>query len=172
MGTLPVAVHPSISQEEDKITFNWEISASPVSEYHTDRTMLVIYFPDLGVTFCQLVGAKRVEGKEVVVISSEHINERMEAYISFVKDDGTRISNSVHAGSLNAVSPVATEAESEEETKNQEVTAVSGPVCETIQKAQTMDSSSSLSRPHKHEHPDAINDPNKDSKESTARPGS
>ncbi|SHE56405.1 GNAT family N-acetyltransferase [Pedobacter caeni] len=101
MGTLPVAVKPSISQAEEKITFNWEISASPVSEYHTDRTMLVIYFPDIKETFYQLSGAKRVEGKDVVVISSEHINERMEAYISFVKDDGKAVSNSVHVGSLN-----------------------------------------------------------------------
>ncbi|SHE66675.1 GNAT family N-acetyltransferase [Pedobacter caeni] len=101
MGTLPVAINPSISQAEEKITFNWEISASPVSEYHTDRTMLVIYFPDLKVSFCQLIGAKRVEGKDVIVISSEHINERMEAYISFAKDDGKAVSNSVHAGSLN-----------------------------------------------------------------------
>ena len=101
MGTLPVAVNPGISQNKEKITFNWEISASPVSEYHTDRTMLVIYFPDIKETCCQLVGAKRVEGKDVIVIGPEHINERMEAYISFGKDNGKAVSNSVHAGSLN-----------------------------------------------------------------------
>jgi hypothetical protein len=101
MGMLPVAVNPGISQVEEKITFNWEISASPLSEYHTDRTMLVIYFPDLKETCCQLIGAKRVEGKDVIVISLEHINERMEAYISFTKDNGKAVSNSIHAGSLN-----------------------------------------------------------------------
>lgn len=31
MGTLPVAVKPSISQNGVEITFNWEISTSPVS---------------------------------------------------------------------------------------------------------------------------------------------
>jgi hypothetical protein len=101
MGTLPVAVKPSISQNQEKITFNWEISDSPASEYHTDRTMLVIYFPDIKETCCQLIGAKRVEGKDVIVIGLEHINERMEAYISFAKDNGKAVSNSVHAGSLN-----------------------------------------------------------------------
>lgn len=48
-----------------------------------------------------LIGAKRVEGKDVITIGLSHVKERMEAYISFVKDDGRRISNSVHAGSLN-----------------------------------------------------------------------
>jgi len=101
MGTLPVAINPGISQNQEKITFTWEISDSPASEYHTDRTMLVIYFPDIKETCCQLVGAKRVEGKDVIVIGLEHVNERMEAYISFAKDNGKAVSNSIHAGSLN-----------------------------------------------------------------------
>ena len=101
MGTLPVAVNPGISQNQEKITFTWEISDSPASEYHTDRTMLVIYFPDIKETCCQLVGAKRVEGQDVIVIGLEHVNERMEAYISFAKDNGKAVSNSIHAGSLN-----------------------------------------------------------------------
>jgi hypothetical protein len=42
-----------------------------------------------------------VEGKDVITISSQHINKRMEAYISFAKQDGREISNSVHVGSLN-----------------------------------------------------------------------
>jgi len=117
MGSLPVALNPSISQNGREITFNWEISASPASEYHTDRTMLVIYFPDLKETCCQLIGAKRVEGKDVIVISGEHITERMEAYISFAKDNGKAVSNSVHAGSLNANPRVSIEISPEEETK-------------------------------------------------------
>lgn len=116
MGTLPVAVNPSISQNGVEITFKWEISASPVSEYHTDRTMLVIYFPDIKETCCQLVGAKRVEGKDVIVIGPEHVNERMEAYISFAKDNGKAVSSSVHAGSLNTNRPVKQKIKAEEDS--------------------------------------------------------
>ncbi|NQX37458.1 hypothetical protein SAMN05421820_103558 [Pedobacter steynii] len=105
IGKLPVAVNPSISQNGTEITFNWEISASPASEYHTDRTMLVIYFPDIKETCCQLIGAKRVDGKDVIVIGPEHVNQRMEAYITFIKDNGKQISDSVHAGSLNTNPP-------------------------------------------------------------------
>ena len=113
MGRLPVAVNPSISQNGIEITFNWEVSASPASEYHTDRTMLVIYFPDIKETCCQLVGAKRIEGKDVIVIGPEHVDQRMEAYITFIKDNGKQISDSAHAGSLNTAPPVSTEIKAE-----------------------------------------------------------
>ncbi|WP_342328853.1 DUF6266 family protein [Pedobacter sp. FW305-3-2-15-E-R2A2] len=121
MGTLPGAVHPTVSQLEEKITFTWKKSDLPVSQYDTDRAMLVIYFPDLQESCCQLIGAKRVEGKDVITISSQHINKRMEAYISFAKQDGREISNSVHVGSLNATPLVSTEIKSEEEVKTAEV---------------------------------------------------
>ncbi|SHF45460.1 GNAT family N-acetyltransferase [Pedobacter caeni] len=101
MGTLPVAINPTISQNEEKITFNWETSDIPGSAHYNDRAMLVIYFPDLKDSTCYLIGAKRGEGKDVIAIDSPNINERMEAYISFAKEDGRAISNSIHVGSLN-----------------------------------------------------------------------
>ncbi|RQO66488.1 hypothetical protein DBR43_30230 [Pedobacter sp. KBW06] len=118
MGTLPGAVNPTISQVEEYITFTWKKSDLPVSQYDTDRAMLVIYFPDLQETCCQLIGAKRVEGKDVIAISSQHINERMEAYISFAKEDGREISNSVHVGSLNLDRKATIAAESISEAKD------------------------------------------------------
>jgi hypothetical protein len=103
------AVNPGISQLKEKITFTWEISERPVSEYHTDRSMLVIYFPDIKETCCQLIGARRVEGKDVVIIGAEHVNQRMEAYITFIKDNGKAVSNSVYAGSLNTINAIITD---------------------------------------------------------------
>ena len=118
MGTLPVAVNPAISQVEEKITFSWDKSDLPVSQYDTDRAMLVIYFPDLKETCCQLIGAKRVEGKDVIAISPQHISKRMEAYISFAKEDGREISNSVHVGSLNLESKATIAADNTSEIKD------------------------------------------------------
>jgi hypothetical protein len=115
MGSLPAVEHPSISQDGTKITFNWEVPAGPLSQYDTDRAMLVVYFPDTKETCCQLIGAKRVEGKDVIVIGPDHINEHMEAYISFMRDDGREVSNSSYAGSLNKVLPVSTGVKPEKE---------------------------------------------------------
>ena len=128
MGALPVAVNPSISQSGAEIRFNWEISVSPVSEYHTDRTMLVIYFPDIKETCCQLIGAKRVEGNDVIVISQEHVNQRMEAYITFIKDNGKQISDSVYAGSLNSIKTSLPEISTSEQTDDLNAEILISPV--------------------------------------------
>ena len=103
MWTLPVAIHPTLSQTGDKITFNWEVTADQAYQYANDRAMLVVYFPDLKVSRCDLIGARRIEGTHTLNINQEHVNERMEAYISFVKDNGREVSDSVYAGALNAL---------------------------------------------------------------------
>ncbi|NQX38534.1 Acetyltransferase (GNAT) domain-containing protein [Pedobacter steynii] len=102
MGTLPAAIHPTISQTDDKITFNWEPTADQAYQYGNDRAMLVVYFPDLKVSRCDLIGSKRIEGAHTLNIDQEHVHERMEAYISFVKDNGREVSDSAYAGALNA----------------------------------------------------------------------
>ncbi|SHG12428.1 GNAT family N-acetyltransferase [Pedobacter caeni] len=118
MGTLPVAVNPSISQNEEKITFNWEDQVFSGSQYYNDRAMLVIYFPDLKDTCYQLIGAKRGEGTDVLSIDPAHLNKRMEAYISFARQDGREVSNSVHAGSLNLDREVDIAEDAAPETKD------------------------------------------------------
>ncbi|AOM78484.1 GNAT family N-acetyltransferase [Pedobacter steynii] len=104
MGDLPMAVNPAISQNADgnEIEFNWEIPADLSYQYDNDRAMLMIYFPALKVSCYHLIGSKRAEGKDTIRIDGAHAGERMEAYISFIKDDGKQVSNSVYAGSLNA----------------------------------------------------------------------
>jgi RimJ/RimL family protein N-acetyltransferase len=103
MGTLPAAIHPTISQTADKITFKWEVTEDQKYQYANDRAMLVVYFPDLKVSRCDLLGSRRIEGAHTLNIDPEHVNERMEAYISFVKDNGRAVSNSTYAGALNAL---------------------------------------------------------------------
>ena len=102
MGTLPPAIHPTISQTGEKITFNWEVTEDQKYQYANDRAMLVVYFPDLKVSHCDLLGSRRIEGAHTLNINPEHVNERMEAYISFVKDNGREVSDSAYAGALNA----------------------------------------------------------------------
>ena len=102
MGTLPVAIHPTISQTDDKVTFNWEVTEDQKYQYANDRAMLVVYFPDLKVSRCDLIGSRRIEGVHTLNIDPGYVNERMEAYISFVKDNGREVSDSAYAGALNA----------------------------------------------------------------------
>ncbi|AOM76380.1 DUF6266 family protein [Pedobacter steynii] len=119
MGDLPMAFNPAISQNADgnEIEFSWEVPADLSYQYDNDRAMLMIYFPALKVTCYHLIGSKRTEGKDTIRIDAAHAGERMEAYISFIKDDGKAVSNSVYAGSLNTKPKVNAEIKPEKETK-------------------------------------------------------
>lgn len=101
MGNLLTAAKTEISSHEDGIEFKWEVPADLPQERRNDRAMLLIYFPDAGTSSYMLSGARRHEGREVVYIPKNHTKSRIEAYISFMNEDGTEISDSVHAGSLN-----------------------------------------------------------------------
>jgi predicted acetyltransferase len=123
MGTLPVAIHPTISQTDDKVTFNWEVTEDQKYQYANDRAMLVVYFPDLKVSRCDLIGSRRIDGAHTLNIDPGHVNERMEAYISFVKDNGREVSDSAYAGALNArkTLEISEKADPKTERSNQDV---------------------------------------------------
>lgn len=120
MGTLAGAVNPTVSQADDKITFNWKLPTHLERMSDDDRAMLVVYFPDLKVSCCHLIGSKRIEGSYTLTIGPDHVNEHMEAYISFVKDNGREVSNSAYAGALNASKIIKTleKADPEQEHAN------------------------------------------------------
>ncbi|WP_316820302.1 DUF6266 family protein [Pedobacter gandavensis] len=101
MGSLLKAGKTEISQHEDGVEFNWEVPADLPWLNRNDRAMLLIHFPDADVSTYVLSGSRRHVGKEVVAIDPNLANSRMEAYISFINEDATEISDSVYAGSLN-----------------------------------------------------------------------
>jgi predicted acetyltransferase len=117
MGTLPVAIHPTISQTDNNITFNWEVTDDQKYQYANDRAMLVVYFPDLKVSCCNLIGSKRIEGAHILKIDQGYVNEHMEAYITFVKENGREVSNSVYAGALNVPEHIAISEKTDLETE-------------------------------------------------------
>ena len=103
MGSLLKADKTEISVQEDGVEFKWEVTADLPKEHRNDRAMLVIYFPDKESSAHVLSGARRKEGKDVIYIPSHLVESRMEAYISFINEEATEISDSVYVGSLNPI---------------------------------------------------------------------
>ncbi|MBB2147568.1 DUF6266 family protein [Pedobacter gandavensis] len=100
MGTLLKAEKPQIKLIETAIEFSWEVPADLPWRNTNDRAMLLLYWPDQNKhTYC-LSGSHRKEGKHRLEIDPSLVNERVEAYISFINDDTTEISDSVYAGSI------------------------------------------------------------------------
>lgn len=107
-GSLPVAKTPQIAKVAGGIEFIWD-TTDMASQHKNDRAMVMVFFSKSKITHYHLSGAKRVEGKDLLRIDSSLVDEQMEAYISFIKDDTTAISDSVYAGSIPAVMPTPPE---------------------------------------------------------------
>ncbi|WP_316820821.1 DUF6266 family protein [Pedobacter gandavensis] len=101
MGSLLKADKPEISLQGTAVEFKWEVPADLAWRNKNDRAMLVIHFPDADISTTVMSGSRRHEGRELVLIDPNLVESRMEAYISFINEDATEISESVHAGSLN-----------------------------------------------------------------------
>ncbi|WP_316753214.1 DUF6266 family protein [Pedobacter gandavensis] len=122
MGTLLKAEKPSIQFVEGAIEFSWEVPADLPWKNQKDRAMVLLYWPDQNQHTRILSGSHRKDGKQMVQIDGNLANERVEAYISFINDDATEISDSVHAGSIakqtqKTVPPVAKSASTEKVAK-------------------------------------------------------
>lgn len=121
MGSLLAAEKPQITRIGEEIEFTWEFSERVSGENRNDRAMLLIYFPDSEEEKHILSGARRSEGKDRLYIGSRLANQRMEAYISFIKDDGSEISDSVYVG---IIEKAALKGEEIKHIKKQDSTAV------------------------------------------------
>lgn len=100
MGSLLTAEKPLIKAVGDEVEFSWAFSKELSRENQNDRAMLLVYFPDSDQAKYILSAARRSEGKDTLYIGSRFADQRMEAYISFIKDDGSEISDSVYVGSI------------------------------------------------------------------------
>ncbi|WP_316838569.1 DUF6266 family protein [Pedobacter gandavensis] len=100
MGTLLKAENPQIQLIGTAIEFTWDVPDDLPWENRKDRAMLQICFPgNTQQTHC-LSASHREDGKHTLQIDPSLVNARIEAYISFIKADGSAISDSVHAGSI------------------------------------------------------------------------
>ncbi|WP_316821989.1 DUF6266 family protein [Pedobacter gandavensis] len=100
MGSLLKAENPQIQVLDTEIEFSWDVPAELSWRNRTDRAMVLLCFPGHSDARYCLSGAQRQEGKHRIPIPLYLLNERIEAYISFINDDGSEISDSVYAGSI------------------------------------------------------------------------
>ena len=116
-GSLLKADITQIYHHEEGIEFKWEVPADLPWEHRNDRAMLLIHFPDASISKTVMSGARRQEGREIVTIDKNLKESRMEAYITFINEDATEISDSVYAGSLNLPEQEQQQISTPEQTK-------------------------------------------------------
>lgn len=101
MGELSPALNPGIAIMPEGIEFTWDLAPAAPSRSKTDRTMLLLFFPDQAEAIYILSGAQRKERRDAVELTAEYLARRIEAYIAFVAADRKSVSDSVWVESLN-----------------------------------------------------------------------
>ncbi|MCX2452636.1 DUF6266 family protein, partial [Pedobacter sp. PLR] len=100
MGTLLKAEKPQIQVIGTEIEFSWEVPADLPWRNLNDRAMVLLYWPDQHQHTHCLSGSHRKDGKHRIQIAANLANQSVVAYISFINDDASEISDSVYAGSI------------------------------------------------------------------------
>ncbi|WP_316838869.1 DUF6266 family protein [Pedobacter gandavensis] len=107
MGSLLKAENAQIQVIGTEVEFSWDVPADLPWQNRMDRAMLLLCFPERSKESHCLSASRREDGKYRMYIPLYLLNERMEAYISFINDDGSEISDSVHAGSIAKMEKIA-----------------------------------------------------------------
>jgi hypothetical protein len=100
MGELNPAHNPAIAIIPEGLEFTWDLGPAAPSRSKTDRTMLLLFFPDQAEAIYILSGAQRKEHRDLVELGAEYLTRRIEAYIAFVAADRKSVSDSVWVGRL------------------------------------------------------------------------
>lgn len=100
-GNLEPAIKPQATLTGAILTLTWELSEDITWGIKNDRTMLLIYCPELNLATYVLSGARRSSGKDDTALPANYIGKELHIYIAFKASNGKSISDSVHLLPLN-----------------------------------------------------------------------
>lgn len=99
-GDLTPPINAAVSVNEFGLTFVWDKESTEDGMHFTDQVMTLAYFPTLAKARFMTAGAQRNMGKDMLVLSGIEQGNIVEIYISLIKANRKRISNSVYLGQL------------------------------------------------------------------------
>lgn len=88
--------NPAVAPVAEGLKFTWDVARTWPE--HTDRVMMLAYFPGLGKASFVRLGAARSAGVDLLVLEPELQNAYKEVYMAFVAEDLEEVSNSVYLG--------------------------------------------------------------------------
>lgn len=98
-GELLPAENPEASRIAAGIAFTWDTDGFSWGN-GSDQALLMAYFPESKAAISMLYVAKRMEGKELMLLPGNLIEEPAEVYISFVSPDRSETSKSTYIGQV------------------------------------------------------------------------
>lgn len=99
-GTLAPALNGSTDlTTPGEVSFSWDDNSTDGNALATDKAMLLVYNPAKKASIYTLAGAERSTGMDNLVIPPTYAGDTVELYISFISEDGKKVSDSVYLGS-------------------------------------------------------------------------
>ena len=98
-GDLLPAENPTVNRVAGGIEFSWDTDGYAWGN-GSDQVMVLAYFPETSQAVSFSYGARRLEGKEFLPLSNDHIELPAEVYISFVSPDRYEVARSMYLGQV------------------------------------------------------------------------
>jgi hypothetical protein len=93
-GALEPVMAPTVTLNGTVMEFTWQVPAV-MDGIRNDRTLLLVYCPELGRGNYVLSGARRSAGRDEIELSARYIGKELHCYIAFRASNGNSISDSV-----------------------------------------------------------------------------
>ncbi len=83
-----------------EIDITWDDNSSSGNALATDKSLILILNPDKKESIYTTSGPPRSAGTETINLPPEYSGDVVEVYLGFVSEDGAKVSNSSHLGSV------------------------------------------------------------------------
>jgi hypothetical protein len=92
-------INAAVSLQNNYLVFSWTADLS--YQHSSDRVMLLAYAPALDEAVYTLCGAKRRDGRDVLLLPENTWKEKViEIYFSFVSENRKQCTNSIYLGQV------------------------------------------------------------------------
>jgi hypothetical protein len=92
-------INAAVILQNNYLVFSWTADLS--YEHSSDRVMLLAYAPALNEAVYTLCGAKRMDGRDVLLLPDNTWGEKViEIYLSFVTENRKQCTNSIYLGQM------------------------------------------------------------------------
>jgi len=95
-----VANGTATSPSAAEVDITWDDNSSSGNALATDKSLILILNPDKKESIYTTSGPPRSAGTETLNLPPEYSGDVVEVYLGFVSEDGAKVSNSSHLGSV------------------------------------------------------------------------
>lgn len=99
-GSAVPAIEPIVTAVTGGLKYSWDWNPRDYKSGE-DQVMMMAYMPDENAAAYEIAGAKRKYKEDFLFMPPSYLQQRLELFIAFIKNDRTMVSNSMYLGRIN-----------------------------------------------------------------------